>query len=228
MPGLSQRPDGLVRTHADGGRALAMGPAIMAAQAQLSHGRSSRRRRSAKIFKPGFRSTSSAQQIGNGDRFASLELGCEEGIQGGNCDNGYSCAYSNSISWRTPSTPNPPESPPAAVFERLFGREIESDPVAAPETSDISRASSIRCWKMRKRLQTSLGAPTAASWMSISMRSAISRHASRRPESESARRAAMDNRPSPSVPEHYAEHSRLMFDLMTRVPDGHDARRLRS
>src|SRR4051812_35905001 len=31
-------------------------------------------------------------------RFGSLELGCEEGIQGGNCDNGYSCAYSNSIS----------------------------------------------------------------------------------------------------------------------------------
>ena len=40
--------------------------------------------------------------IGNQTRFASLELGCEEGIQGGNCDNGYSCAYSNSISWRTP------------------------------------------------------------------------------------------------------------------------------
>ena len=54
-------------------------------------------------------------------RFASLELGCEEGIQGGNCDNGYSCAYSNSISWRTPSTPNPPEIRPRAVFERLFG-----------------------------------------------------------------------------------------------------------
>jgi hypothetical protein len=51
--------------------------------------------------------------IGSQTRFASLELGCEEGIQGGNCDNGYSCAYSNSISWRTPSTPNPPENSPA-------------------------------------------------------------------------------------------------------------------
>ena len=71
-----------------------------------------------------------ASVIGNQTRFASLELGCEEGIQGGNCDNGYSCAYSNSISWRTPSTPNPPEIRPRAVFERLFGAgEIERDPV---------------------------------------------------------------------------------------------------
>ena len=58
-------------------------------------------------------------------RFASLELGCEEGVQGGNCDNGYSCAYSNSISWRTPSSPMPPEIRPRAVFERLFGSADE-------------------------------------------------------------------------------------------------------
>ena len=60
-----------------------------------------------------------ARLVGGATRFASLELGCEEGIQGGNCDNGYSCAYSNSISWRTPSTPNPPEVRPRAVFERV-------------------------------------------------------------------------------------------------------------
>jgi hypothetical protein len=71
-----------------------------------------------------------ASAVGNATRYASLELGCEEGIQGGNCDNGYSCAYSNSISWRTPSTPNPPEIRPRAVFERLFGAgDIERDPV---------------------------------------------------------------------------------------------------
>ena len=62
-----------------------------------------------------------AQQLEGKTKFASLELGCEEGVQGGNCDNGYSCAYSNSISWRSPSTPMPPEVRPRAVFERLFG-----------------------------------------------------------------------------------------------------------
>src|SRR5436190_8012284 len=62
-------------------------------------------------------------------RFGSLELGCEEGIQGGNCDNGYSCAYSNSLSWRIDTTPNPPEIRPRAVFERMFGSaDDETDP----------------------------------------------------------------------------------------------------
>ena len=73
-----------------------------------------------------------AQKLEGKTRFASLELGCEEGVQGGNCDNGYSCAYSNSISWRTPSSPMPPEIRPRAVFERLFGSaDAERDPNAA-------------------------------------------------------------------------------------------------
>ena len=44
-----------------------------------------------------------ARHIGGQTRFPSLELGCEEGLYGGNCDGRYSCAYSNTISWRTPS-----------------------------------------------------------------------------------------------------------------------------
>ena len=39
----------------------------------------------------------------------------------GNCENGYSCAYLNSTSWRTPTTPLPHERDPRVVFERLFG-----------------------------------------------------------------------------------------------------------
>src|SRR5579863_332831 len=71
-----------------------------------------------------------AQHIGEQTKFASLELGCEDGVQGGNCDNGYSCAYSNSISWRSPSSPMPPEVRPRAVFNRLFGSDdFGQDPV---------------------------------------------------------------------------------------------------
>src|SRR5580704_2223508 len=70
-----------------------------------------------------------AQRLQGKTRFASLELGCEEGVQGGSCDNGYSCAYRNSFSWRTPASPNPAEIRPRAVFERLFGAgESEPDP----------------------------------------------------------------------------------------------------
>jgi hypothetical protein len=67
-----------------------------------------------------------AQSIGKTTKFSSLELACEDGRLVGACDTGYSCAYSNSISWRTPSTPLPPEINPRSVFERLFGAEDEN------------------------------------------------------------------------------------------------------
>src|SRR5262245_9841045 len=82
-----------------------------------------------------------ARRLDGKTRFASLELGCEEGIQGGNCDNGYSCAYSNSISWRTPNTPNPPEIRPRAVFERMFGSaDDEKDPAKRQRQAEYRRS----------------------------------------------------------------------------------------
>jgi hypothetical protein len=62
-----------------------------------------------------------AQRIGSETRFASLELGCDDSRTIGNCDSGYSCAYTNSLAWRGPATPMPPETNPRLVFERLFG-----------------------------------------------------------------------------------------------------------
>jgi hypothetical protein len=63
-------------------------------------------------------------------RFPSLELGCEDSRTVGDCDSGYSCAYTNSLSWRTPQTPMPPEVNPRAAFERLFGtaEDLSLDP----------------------------------------------------------------------------------------------------
>jgi len=49
----------------------------------------------------------------------SLELGIDRGANAGNCDSGYSCAYSNTICWSSPTTPLPPEINPRAVFERI-------------------------------------------------------------------------------------------------------------
>ncbi|KAA5546164.1 DUF1552 domain-containing protein [Roseiconus nitratireducens] len=62
-----------------------------------------------------------AQAAGAATRFASLELGCEAGRSAGNCDSGYSCAYSSNISWSSESTPVGKETNPRLVFERLFG-----------------------------------------------------------------------------------------------------------
>lgn len=62
-----------------------------------------------------------AQAIGNQTKFASLELGCERGAMAGDCDSGYSCAYSSNVSWRSENTPVAKEVNPRLVFERLFG-----------------------------------------------------------------------------------------------------------
>ena len=51
----------------------------------------------------------------------SIEMALEQNYLVGNCDNGYSCVYWNTISWRTPTTPLPMEVNPRIVFERMFG-----------------------------------------------------------------------------------------------------------
>ena len=68
-----------------------------------------------------------AKAIGHQTRFASLELGAETGRQSGKCDSGYSCAYSNNISWRDEATPMTKEVNPKLVFERFFGNQIPSE-----------------------------------------------------------------------------------------------------
>lgn len=60
-------------------------------------------------------------------KYSSLELGCERGGLAGDCDSGYSCAYSNSISWRTETTPVAKETDPRLAFERLFKSDNEKE-----------------------------------------------------------------------------------------------------
>jgi len=72
-----------------------------------------------------------AAAVGDNTKFPSLELGIERGQQAGNCDSGYSCAYSSNLSWRGESTPNAKETDPKAVFERLFGGNDPKELAAA-------------------------------------------------------------------------------------------------
>jgi hypothetical protein len=62
-----------------------------------------------------------AAKIGRSTPLPSLELGIDHGATAGNCDSGYSCAYSSCISWKTPTTPMAKEINPKLVFERMFG-----------------------------------------------------------------------------------------------------------
>ena len=62
-----------------------------------------------------------ANQVGHLTRFPSLELTCDTDRRAGNCDSGYACAYQYNLSWRSATTPMPPESNPRLLFERMFG-----------------------------------------------------------------------------------------------------------
>jgi len=74
-----------------------------------------------------------AREIGNRTRFRSLELGCDPGAQSGQCDSGYSCAYTSNLSWSTPHTPMAKETNPRLVFDRLF---LGDDPSETAESRE--------------------------------------------------------------------------------------------
>lgn len=69
-----------------------------------------------------------AQKSGKQTRLPSLELGIEGSAMAGNCDSGYSCAYTSNISWSSSTTPVAKEINPRFVFERLFPNQLGVDP----------------------------------------------------------------------------------------------------
>src|SRR5437899_6631236 len=132
VPASSGPPAGVERLDAERRRPLGDGPGDHArAASSFLTGAHPRKTAGADINVGISVDQVAAQKIGGATRFASLELGCEDGRQVGNCDSGYSCAYSNSISWRTATTPNPPEINPRAVFERLFAGLEPGESVAS-------------------------------------------------------------------------------------------------
>ena len=62
-----------------------------------------------------------AQYWGKDTPLPSLELGLDINYLAGACENGYACAYMNTLAWSSPTTPLPTENNPRVVFERLFG-----------------------------------------------------------------------------------------------------------
>src|SRR5262245_51253707 len=67
-----------------------------------------------------------AERVGHLTRLPSLEIGIEPGRNAASCDSGYSCAYSNSISWKDATTPMAKEINPRLVFDRLFGNTLSA------------------------------------------------------------------------------------------------------
>jgi hypothetical protein len=153
-----------------------------------------------------------AQAIGAKTRLRSLELGCEVSRTVGSCDSGYSCAYINSMSWRGPSTPNPPETNPRLVFERLFGTLAGNNDPQARAAMEADRKSILDTVTGRTRqLMAEVGASDRhkideyfSSIRDIEGRIAIS---------ASDREAARNLEKPDGVPTGFVEHARLMNDL---------------
>ena len=118
---------------------------------RVPHRRAAARRPTAPTSGPASRSIRWPRR-GSADktRLPSLELGGEHGSMAGNCDSGYSCVYSSTMSWRSATQPLPKEVNPKLVFERLFATKPPAERAAAGR--DAARACSTSSARTRKDL----------------------------------------------------------------------------
>src|SRR5205809_5624098 len=98
-----------------------------------------------------------ANKIGSQTRFPSLELGIEDARQAGDCDSGYSCAYTNNLAWKSETQPLPPLLNPRAVFERLFGDGVAMTPEERTRYNKYRRSILDFVTSDTKQLQNGLG-----------------------------------------------------------------------
>ena len=98
-----------------------------------------------------------ANKIGHETRFASLELGMDDSRQAGDCDSGYSCAYTNNLAWRSETQPLPPMLDPRVLFERLFGTGVILSPEDMDRRARYRRSILDFVTGDTKKLQSSLG-----------------------------------------------------------------------
>jgi hypothetical protein len=157
-----------------------------------------------------------AKEIGAATSLPSLELGLEGAGMVGGCDSGYSCAYSNTISWASPSTPIPYEINPRVVFERLFGNGETTDPAARAVRSREDRSILDFVLADANRISNSLGAADRRK-MSDYLDSV--REIERRIQQAEAKNATAVSLPAidrpDGIPPTFEEHIQLMFDLIT-------------
>jgi hypothetical protein len=153
-----------------------------------------------------------ARQIGQDTPLPSLEVATEDftGYVGG-CSPGFSCAYLNTISWSTPSTPLPMEINPRAVFERLFG----AAGTAADRQARIEKERSILDSVVEE-------ADGIGHGLGVRDRTRLRdyldnlREIERRIQRQEARGAAQVETPDApiGVPDSFDEHVALLFDLL--------------
>ena len=153
-----------------------------------------------------------ARELGRQTQLASLELGLHANDIVGQCEKGWSCAYMNTLSWRTETTPLPVEYRPRAVFERLFGDSDSTDPAVRRARRQKDRSILDSVTEAAGRLMRSVGPSDRARLTEYleGMRDVERRI--QRAEEQSAREVPAVDRPA-GIPASFDEHAKLMFDL---------------
>jgi hypothetical protein len=155
-----------------------------------------------------------AKELGKKTQLASLEIGLEEPTLAGSCDTGYSCAYTNTISWRTPTTPNPMEINPRAVFERLFGDGDSTEPAARLKLMREDRSILDFVREDVARLEPGLGSRDKSKLNEyLDGIREVERRIQKAEEQSATMKVPLLERPS-SIPDEFEEHAKLMSDLM--------------
>jgi hypothetical protein len=154
-----------------------------------------------------------AKHFAEATQFASLELGLEPPSLLGSCDVGYSCTYTNTLSWRSPTVALPVTVNPRDVFERLFG-----DGDALDEKSRLARLqrqSSILDFVREDASRLSIRLGMNDKRKMDEYLEAI-RDVERRIQKASERSVEVDlsGLPRPTgIPNSFTEHTRMMVDL---------------
>jgi hypothetical protein len=154
-----------------------------------------------------------ADKIGGENLMPSMQLAVEDpGANSSNCGEGYSCTYTNTISWATPTEPLPMELNPQVVFERMFGDGSSADQRAARRKRDQSILDSLT--GSVRRLRTEVGADD---------RNKLDQYTDNVREIERRLKIAMEaSTVAPTdmsvpvgVPQTFDEHIKLQFDLLS-------------
>ena len=161
-----------------------------------------------------------AQRIGQETLLPSLQLAVEDPGASSSCGEGYSCAYTNSISWSTPYKPLPMELNPQVVFERLFGDGSDPEERAARRRQQRSVLDMVV--RSLSRLQKEIGPGDRAR---IDQYAEDIREIERRLELAAKASADAPSIGVPAgVPEAFDEHIKLQFDLIALAFQGDIAR----
>ena len=153
-----------------------------------------------------------AKELGKHTQVASLELGLHSNEVVGACEKGWSCAYMNTLSWRTPTMPLPVEYRPRAVFERLFGDSNSTDP--AVRLTRIRKDRSLLD-SVTQAVARLMGAVGPSDRTRLAQYLDAMRDIERRiqmAEVQSSRELPVLDRPV-GIPATFEDHAKLMFDL---------------